>query len=130
MYHSDRHLRIVHKSFEETYIDESVSSFSEVSSLWTMISIKCILNLEVSMKKLLMKKWTALENSARNPVDCYRHFITDESISLMFRATNQHVEQCLQTHKLSRRSNIRQWKSTIDEEMPMFLRIIIEIGLV
>ena len=95
-----------------------------------MISIKCILNLEVPMKKLLMKKWIASENSARNPIDCYRHFITDESISLMFRATNQHVEQCLQTHKISRRSNIRQWKSTIDEEMPMFLRIIIEIGLV
>ncbi len=46
------------------------------------------------------------EDSTINPVDCYRHFITDEIISLMVRETNRHVEQHVQTQKLIELSNI------------------------
>ncbi|CAF2927626.1 unnamed protein product [Rotaria sp. Silwood2] len=44
------------------------------------------------------------EDNTTNPIDCYRHFITDEIISLMVRETNRYAEQYLQTHKLSKRS--------------------------
>ena len=43
------------------------------------------------------------EESTINPIDCYRHFITDEIISLMVRETNRYTEQHLQTQKLSKR---------------------------
>jgi hypothetical protein len=47
-----------------------------------------------------------------NPIDFYRHFITDEVISLMVRETNRYAEQYLLTHKLSKRSkNIQKGTS-------------------
>ena len=64
------------------------------------------------------------------PIDCYRHFVTDELINLMVRETNRYAEQCLQTHQISRHSSLRQWKPTTCEEMLKFLGIIIEMGLV
>ncbi len=65
-----------------------------------------------------------------DPIDCYRHFITDEIIGLMIRETNRYAEQYLQAHEISRRSKFLQWKPTIDEEMLKFFGIIIEMGLV
>ncbi len=44
-----------------------------------------------------------------NPIDFYRHFITDEVISLMVRETNGYAEQYLLTHRLSKRSRNLQW---------------------
>ena len=70
------------------------------------------------------------EDNTINPIDCYRHFITDEIIDLMVRETNRYAEQYLQTHEISRRSKFRQWKSTNNQEMWKFLGIIIEMGLV
>ncbi len=65
-----------------------------------------------------------------NPIDCYRHFITDEIIDLMVRETNRYAEQYLEVHEISRRSKHRQWKPTTHEEMLKFFGIIIEMGLV
>ena len=33
------------------------------------------------------------EDGTINPIDCYRHFITDEVINLMVRETNRYAEQ-------------------------------------
>ena len=33
------------------------------------------------------------EDNTIDPIDCYRHFITDEIISLMVRETNRYAEQ-------------------------------------
>ena len=44
------------------------------------------------------------EDGTINPIDCYRHFITDEVISLMVRETNRYVEQHLLTYKPSKQS--------------------------
>ncbi|CAF1034341.1 unnamed protein product, partial [Rotaria sordida] len=52
----------------------------------------------------------ALEDNTINPIDCYRHFITDEIISLMVHETNRYAEQHLQAQELSKRSQILQWK--------------------
>jgi len=38
-----------------------------------------------------------LEDGTINPIDCYRHFITDEMINLMVCETNRYAEQYLQT---------------------------------
>jgi hypothetical protein len=65
-----------------------------------------------------------------NPIDCYRHFITDEIIDLIVRETNRYAQQYLQNHEISRRSILHQWKPTINEEMLKFFGIIIEMGLV
>jgi hypothetical protein len=70
------------------------------------------------------------EDGTINPIDCYRHFITDEVISLMVRETNRYAKQYLLTHKLSKRSKNLQWKPTTKEEMLKFLGIVNEMGLV
>jgi hypothetical protein len=67
-----------------------------------------------------------LKDCTINPIDCYRHFITDEIISLMVRETNRYSEQHLQTQKLSKRSKSLQWKPTTNEEMLKFLGIILK----
>ena len=41
-----------------------------------------------------------MEESTINPIDCYRHFITDENISLMVRETNRYAEQHPQMQEL------------------------------
>ena len=71
---------------------------------------------------------SALEDNVVNPIDCYRHFITDEIIDLMVRETNRYAEQYLQAHEVSSRSKYREWKPTTDEEMLKFFGIIIEMG--
>ena len=70
------------------------------------------------------------EDGVINPIDCYRHFITDEIIHLMVRETNRYAEQHIQTQKLTKRSKTLQWRPTTNEEMFRFLGIILEMGLV
>ncbi len=64
------------------------------------------------------------------PINCYRHFITDEIISLMVHETNRYAQQHLQAQELTQRSKTLQWKPATHEEMLKFLGIIIEMGLV
>ncbi len=73
---------------------------------------------------------TNSEDGVINPIDCYRHFITDEIIRLMVRETNRYAEQHIQTQKLTKRSETLQWRPTTNEEMFRFLGIILEMGLV
>ena len=70
------------------------------------------------------------EHGTINPIDFYRHFITDEIINLVVRETNRYAEQYLRIHQPSKRSKKLQWEPTTNEEMLKFLRIIIEMGLV
>ena len=70
------------------------------------------------------------EDDVINPIDCYRHFITDEIIHLMVRETNRYAEQHVQKEKLTKRSKTLQWRPTTNEEMFRFLGIILEMGLV
>lgn len=72
---------------------------------------------------------TNSEDSAINPIDCYRHFITDEIVILMIRETNRYAEQHAKTQKLSKRWKTLQWQLTTNEEMLKFLGIISEMGL-
>ena len=52
---------------------------------------------------------SASEYSTINPIDCYRHFITDDIISLEVHKTHWYA--------VERRSKYREWKPTTDEEM-------------
>jgi len=143
-------------SFEETDSEESVSSRSEVSSLdddfdrihlesessdEEMINDEVDSNIWNEIKPesddefmedygLVEEVTSTSEDNTIDPIDCYRHFITDEIIELMVRETNRYAEQYLQTHEISRRSKFRQWEPTTDEEMLKFFGIIIEMGLV
>jgi hypothetical protein len=145
--------------FEETDIEESGNSESDVSSLDNVFSrmqfesssseeqvtddddddvnshvwgeIESESDTEFLEDYGMMEEVPAnSEDSTINPVDCYRHFITDEIISLMVRETNRYAEQHVQTQKLTKRSKTLQWKPTNNEEMLKFLGIIIEMGLV
>ena len=49
-----------------------------------------------------------MEDNTIDPIDCYRHFITDEIIDLMVREPNRYVEQYFQTHEITSRSKFRQ----------------------
>ncbi len=90
---------------------------------------KCFLLLEIN-DFYVAKVTPTSQDSTINPIDCYRHFITDEVISLMVCETNRYAEQYLLTHRLSKRSKNLQWEPTTNEEMLKFLGIIIEMGLV
>jgi hypothetical protein len=70
------------------------------------------------------------EDNTINPIDCYRHFITDEFIDVMVRETNRYAQQYMESHAISRRSMFQRWKPTTDTEMFKFFGIIIEMGLV
>ena len=143
-------------SLEEIDTEESTSSLSEVSSLdddldsmrlesgssveemsddemnsnsWN--EIKSESDAEFMEEHGLDENVTSLtEDNTIDPIDCYRHFITDEIIDLMVRETNRYAEQYFQTHELTSRSKFRQWKPTTDQEMLTFLGIIIQMGLV
>ena len=143
-------------SFEETDTEESGSSLSELSFLdddldrmhlesgssdeemsddevgsnvWNEIESES--DAEFMEDHGLVEEVTsASEDNIINPIDCYRHFITDEIIDLMVRETNRYAEQYLQAHEISRRSKYREWKTTTHEEMLKFFGIIIEMGLV
>jgi hypothetical protein len=70
------------------------------------------------------------EDGTIDTIDCYRHFTTDEIISLIARETNRYAEHYLVTHKPSKRSKNFQWEPTTNEEILKFLGIVIEMGLV
>ena len=127
-------------SFEESKTEESTSLLSEVSSLdddfvrmglesensddedaddeldspvWNEIQLESD---EEFMEDygLVQEVTSASRDNTILPIDCYRHFITDEIIDLMVRETNRCAEQYLQTHDISRRSKSHQWKPTND----------------
>jgi hypothetical protein len=143
-------------SFEESGTEESVSSLSEVSSLDDDF-VKMDLESgnsdeEITDDEVDSKVWSEIQSepdaefmkdyglvqgvtsaSGDNtilPIDCYRHFVTDEIIDLMVRETNRYAEQYLQTHDISRRSKSRSWKPMTDAEMFKFFGIIIEMVLI
>ena len=45
-----------------------------------------------------------------NPIDCCRHFITDDIIDLVANDTNRYARQYLHSHEISKRSILHQWK--------------------
>ncbi len=146
--------------FEETDTEESGNSQSDVSSLddgfsrmqfesssseeqvtddgddddmdsqvWSEIESES--DTEFSEDYGMMEEVSAnSEDDVINPIDCYRHFITDEIIHLMVRETNRYAEQHVQKEKLTKRSKTLQWRPTTNEEMFRFLGIILEMGLV
>ena len=147
-------------SLEEIDTESSASSFSEVSSLndefdttlidfdnsdeeitaednddsmnsYTWNEIEPESDTEFSEDHGLIEDVTStLEDNTINPIDCYRHFITDEIIDLMVRETNRYAQQYMESHAISRRSMFQRWKPTTDTEMFKFFGIIIEMGLV
>ena len=127
-------------SFEQSETEESTSSLSEVSSLdddfvrmdlesenaddedaddeldspvWSEIQPKSDAEF-MEDYGLVQEVTSASRDNTILPIDCYRHFITDEIIDLMVRETNRYAEQYLQTHDISRRSKSHQWKPTND----------------
>ena len=70
------------------------------------------------------------EDGTINPIDCYRHFITDEVVSLIVHKTNRYTEQYLLTHKPSKRSKNIQWEPTTNEDMLRFLGTLIAMSLI
>ena len=143
-------------SFEEFETEESTSSLSETNSLYNDF-VRMDLESENSDDedaddeldspvwseiqpesdaefmedyKLVQEVTSASRDNTILPINCYRHFITDEIIDLMVRETNRCADQYLQTHDISRRSKSHQWKPTNDVEMLKFLGILIKMGLV
>jgi hypothetical protein len=143
-------------SFEEIDTEESTSSLSEVSALDDDLDsmrlesgssveemsddemdsnscneIKSESDAEFVGEYGLDEDVTSLtEDNTIDPIDCYRHFITDEIIDLMVGETNRYAEQYFQTHEITSRSKFRQRKPTTDHEMLKFLGIVIQMGLV
>jgi hypothetical protein len=129
-------------SFEETDTENSENSLSDVSSLDHGFArmqfesssseevtdddldspvrneIESVSNAEFQKEYGIVEEVTPTsEDNTTNPIDCYRHFITDEIISLMVHETNRYAQQHLQSQELSKRSKTLQWKPTTREEM-------------
>ena len=143
-------------SSQEVSTEDSVDSLSEVSSLdddfAKMHFTSASSDEEVTDNEVDSNVWSEIksgsggeclkdygvvqsvtptsEDSTINPIDCYRHFITDEIISLMVREINRYAEQCLLTHKPSKRPKDLQWEPTTNEDMLKFWGIVIETGLI
>ena len=148
----------IYMPFEETDTEESVDSRSDVSSLDNRFSrmqfdsssseeqvtdddddmgSEVWDEIESESDTVFLEDYgmmeevsTTLEDGVIDPIDYYRHFITDEIIRLMVRETNRYAKQHGQTQKLTKRSKTLQWQPTINEEMFKFLGIILEMGLV
>ena len=116
-------------SSKEIDIQESTSSLSEVSSLnddLDNMHMECGSSVEeMSDDEMDSNSWneiesesyeeliedhglvddvtSASEGNTGHPIDCYRHFITDEIIDLMVRETNRYAEQYLEAHNISSR---------------------------
>ena len=115
--------------FESTSSDEEVTDDEVDSNVWSEIESES--DGEFLEDHGIVEQVTPTsEDGTINPIDCYRHFITDEVISLMVRETNRYAEQYLLTHKPNKRSKNLQWKPTTNEKMLKFLGIAIEMGLV
>lgn len=67
-----------------------------------------------------------LEDSTINPIDFYRHFITDEIISLIVRETNRYAEQHIQTQKLTERSKILQPNQVLVKKCSNFCTLLLK----
>ena len=92
------------------------------SQIWSKIELELESDTEFSEDYGMMEEVPAnSEDKTYNPTDCYRHFLTDEIISLVVRETNRYAEQHLQIHKLTKRSKALQWRPTTNEEMLKFL---------
>ena len=117
--------------FESTSIEEVTDDGDDDldSQVWSEIESES--DTEFSEDYGMMEEVsTNSEDDVINPIDCYRHFITDEVIRLMVRETNRYAEQHVQTQTLTKRSKTLQWRPTSNEEMFRFLGIILEMGLV
>ena len=114
-------------SSEEAGTEDSVDSLSEVTSS----DKEYTSNLQVPTKKspddeIDLNVWNEIESDSHgeflenhgiieqvmlksddgiiNPIDCYRHFITDEVINLMVRETNRYAEQQYKPSKQSKKN--------------------------
>ena len=88
--------------FESTSFDEEVTD-DEVYSNGVWSEIESESDGEFLEDHGIIEQVTpTFEDGTINPIDCYRHFITDEVISLMVRETNRYAEQYLLTHRLSK----------------------------
>ena len=82
--------------FESASSDEEVTDNEVDSNVWSEIKSEsdgeCLEDYGV-----VESVTPTSEDSTINPIDCYRHFITDEVTSLMVRETNRCAEQYLLT---------------------------------
>ncbi|CAF1440967.1 unnamed protein product [Adineta ricciae] len=115
--------------FESSSSEEEISDDDRDSQVWNEIESESDAEFQED-HGIVEEVPTTSEDNTINPIDCYRHFITDEIVSLMVHETNRYAEQHLQTKELSKRSQTLQWKSTTNEEMLQFLGVVIQMGLV
>ena len=102
--------------FESGNSDEEMSDDEVGSKVWNEIESES--DAEFMEDHGLIEEVTSIsENNTINPIDCYRHFITDEIIDPIVRETNRYAQQYLQNHEISRRSVLHQWKPPNNEEM-------------
>ena len=77
---------------ESASSDEEVTDDEVDSNAWSEIESES--DGEFLEDHGIIKQVTpTFEDGTINPIDCYRHFITDEVISLMVRETNRYIEQ-------------------------------------
>ena len=120
---------IARMHFESATSDEKITDDEVDSNVWSEIESEpdCEFLEDYGIVERVI---LTSEDGVIYSVDCYRHFIADEVISLMVRDTNRYAEQYFLTHKCSKRSKKLQWEPTTNDEMMKFFGIVIEMCLV
>ncbi len=93
----------VRMHFESASSDEEVTDDEVDSNVWSEIESESDGEF-LEDHGIVAKVTPNSQDGTINPIDCYRHFITDAVISLMVRETNRYAEQYLLTHRLRKRS--------------------------
>lgn len=93
--------------FQSSSSEEEITGGDRDSQVWTEIESETHVEFQGD-HGIVEEVPTTSEDNPISPIDCYRHFITDEIISLMVHETNRYAEQYLQTKKFSKRSQTLQ----------------------
>ena len=95
---SDKDFDRIH--FKSESSDEEISDDEVDSNVWNEIESDSHGEF-LEVRGIVEQVMPTSEDDTINPIDCYRHFITDEVINLMIRETNRYAEQ---QHKPSKQS--------------------------
>ncbi|KFM83242.1 PiggyBac transposable element-derived protein 4, partial [Stegodyphus mimosarum] len=89
-------------------------------------------NDSTSMKQFpFMKSECLLQPvSGNNPIDFFRHFLTDDILEQIVAETNDYAQKVLLHREKKKCSRINDWKDTTKEELLIFVGLILHMGTI
>ncbi|XP_064109615.1 piggyBac transposable element-derived protein 4-like [Macrobrachium nipponense] len=112
---------------EEEILNEDTSP---PNAEWTKVTKKARQHGFTGKEELCVTVHPSSTDNQIWPIDVYKQIITDDIINLIVQETNRYAEQKISSVTVTRRSKLRQWVPTNNEEIEKFIGLIIYMGLV